>query len=669
MAKKTPPPASIQALTAEATLMSRLQGLPEEELKDILETMWGNAKIEYATMPDGNTGVRVYSGTSTQHDPADLKGARLFSPSESAANAHAEKYGGKTRVTSEVIPMMSAVSGAKVQSGVGEKFGYGYEIELNKQGQVVTPTKRSTKEIGLLSGTTPTIAQKFATGPKKTPGMTIDPKTAIDFEDTRDISAKSKAMRSGLTDLEHGKTSRFFKPGLGLVGLGLGAALAPDKAWAAPFSEEGLNYWGGAATGLDLGKAASDTNRLSPFSIGATLAEDTISGLGQMIGSWLDTSQVGADIQPDYGMGGGGYVGLGPEYRAGPDLPQGYDLSGQTPSLAGTQTGMDVAMDAGGAVPAPVVDYSQMAQDWGDPTMMSAPAFEQPDLSQPVSTENLAYTGMPSVFTGPGTQVAQLGGSRPDRDTIRDTTRTGRTLPPELIKEVDITEVGDTRKYSLPGMDDLPIPDLWADDPAQTSYPHSAVVFPMPIGGQHPLSATNVAKRLWSDIKSFLPLDLLPAEVTSASDAEEAARQQQQASYPAMQDVDYGAALALPSGITQAQLDQSVATAPQFVSNVPTVPLPPAAPAGPSPAEVNARLAQEAAARQQQQSYLAALDDESARRMMNMSQVQIAREVARDIEAAAAAGPAAGYGGYAGDPVGREAAIEARGGGWGGGRE
>ena len=165
MAKKSPPPASIQALTAEATLMSRLQGLPEEELKDILETMWGNAKIEYATMPDGNTGVRVYSGTSTQHDPADLKGARLFSPSESAANAHAGKYGGKTRITSEVIPMMSAVSGAKVQSGIGEKFGYGYEIELNKQGQVVTPTKRSTKEIGLLSGTTPTIAQKFAPPP------------------------------------------------------------------------------------------------------------------------------------------------------------------------------------------------------------------------------------------------------------------------------------------------------------------------------------------------------------------------------------------------------------------------------------------------------------------------------------------------------------------------
>jgi len=401
MAKKTPPPASIQALTAEATLMKRLQGLPEEELKDILETMWGNAKIEYATMPDGNTGVKVYTGTSTQHDPADLKGARLFSPSESAANAHAEKYGGKTRVTSEVIPMMSAVSGAKVQSGVGEKFGYGYEIELNKQGQVVTPTNRSTKEIGLLSGTTPTIAQKFAPPPasstqtmqefmaskgidrmqsgtrdayyhsdgtvRNAAGDLLDermPKTVPSDAVPAEMSAKSKAMRSGLTDLETGKTSRFYKPGLGMLGVGLGAALAPDEAWAAPFSEEGLNYWGGAATGLDLGKAAADPSRLSPFSIGATLAEDTISGLGQMIGSGLDTSQVGIDLEPDYGMAGG--IDRFGRTRAGPDIPAGYDLSAQVPGLAGTQTGMPVAVDAGGAVggyPTMDADYGTMATE------------------------------------------------------------------------------------------------------------------------------------------------------------------------------------------------------------------------------------------------------------------------------------------------------------------
>ena len=100
----------------------------------------------------------------------------------------------------------------------------------------------------------------------------------------------------------------------------------------------------------------------------------------------------------------------------------GYPSFGQTPSLAGTQTGMPVAMDAGGAVPAqvgdwtqggvhhsggyelgpavdsrfmnnegvltggvPAVDYSQMAQDWSDPTMMSPPAAPTGvwDLSDP----------------------------------------------------------------------------------------------------------------------------------------------------------------------------------------------------------------------------------------------------------------------------------------------
>ena len=328
MAKNDPPPASIQALTAEATLMSRLQGLPEEELKDILETMWGNAKIEYATMPDGNTGVRVYSGTSTKHDPADLKGARLFSPSESAANAHAEKYGGKTRVTSEVIPMMSAVSGAKVQSGVGEKFGYGYEIELNKQGQVVTPTKRSTKEIGLLSGTTPTIAQKFAPGPK-TPGMTIDPKTAIDFEDTRDLRAKSvediAAASETSEDIERrvarekaeslsqrrgtGSAKNPFAKAIGplakiggpLLGLTTAGLLAPNEAWA--LDKPALDYWGSAATGLDFGKFREDYS--AALSDDAKQQwQDSMDFYGGLAG---DASQLVSDVLGT-ADGGSGYV-------------------------------------------------------------------------------------------------------------------------------------------------------------------------------------------------------------------------------------------------------------------------------------------------------------------------------------------------------------------------
>ena len=91
---------------------------------------------------------------------------------------------------------------------------------------------------------------------------------------------------------------------------------------------------------------------------------------------------------------------------------------------------------------------------------------------------------------------------------------------------------------------------------------------------------------------------------------------------------------------------------------------------------MNARFAQEAAARQQQQfdAVERSMNIERARGHATASEVQAAINAMQglefggvlslpDYEASQAAGPAAGYGGSPGDPVGREAAIEARGGG------
>jgi hypothetical protein len=75
--------------------------------------------------------------------------------------------------------------------------------------------------------------------------------------------------------------------------------------------------------------------------------------------------------------------------------------------MAGTQTGMPVAMDAGGAVGGyPTVDYSQMAEDWADPTIMSAPAVPTDPTGGMIDVDALA--GMLDV--GP-TSVAQVSPS------------------------------------------------------------------------------------------------------------------------------------------------------------------------------------------------------------------------------------------------------------------
>ena len=112
-----------------------------------------------------------------------------------------------------------------------------------------------------------------------------------------------------------------------------------------------------------------------------------------------------SDVEPDYGMGGG--IDRFGRTRAGPDIPAGYDLSAQMPGLAGTQTGMPVAMDAGGAVggyPTMDADYGTMATEEfdyvpADPTggMIDADALAGRFDVRPTSMAQVAGTRVPFV--------------------------------------------------------------------------------------------------------------------------------------------------------------------------------------------------------------------------------------------------------------------------------
>lgn len=69
----------------------------------------------------------------------------------------------------------------------------------------------------------------------------------------------------------------------GFLGLILGGVLAPwEKILADPL-QEGVKYAAEVTTGLDVDKAIADPRRLRPSRIGATIAEDIIVPLGQMI--------------------------------------------------------------------------------------------------------------------------------------------------------------------------------------------------------------------------------------------------------------------------------------------------------------------------------------------------------------------------------------------------
>ena len=191
------------------------------------------------------------------------------------------------------------------------------------------------------------------------------------------------------------ETSMLGKYGPALKGAGrfLGLAGYPMSAMAAS------DYWG-AGKPLQAGLAVGS---MIPGPLGwASLAGETALNV-------MERPGVQPEDAADASMGGGGMPGPSMGGHPGMGMAAGYDVSGQTPGLAGTQTGMDVAMDAGGAVPAPTVDYGQMAQDWGDPTMMSTPAAPTGvwDLADP--TGGLAATD-PNLQGVTPRSMVQVGG-------------------------------------------------------------------------------------------------------------------------------------------------------------------------------------------------------------------------------------------------------------------
>lgn len=87
----------------------------------------------------------------------------------------------------------------------------------------------------------------------------------------------------------------------GFLGILTAGALAPEEVWAAPFSQKGLEYGVESVTGLDLPRAAADTSRLRQDRIGATIAQDTIVPLAQMMTRGLSSENI--PQEPYYGMG------------------------------------------------------------------------------------------------------------------------------------------------------------------------------------------------------------------------------------------------------------------------------------------------------------------------------------------------------------------------------
>jgi len=103
----------------------------------------------------------------------------------------------------------------------------------------------------------------------------------------------------------------------GFMGLILGGVFAPwEEIFASPF-QEGAKYAAEVTTGLNVDEAIKDPSRLRPGRIGATIAEDTIVPLSQMIAGGLSSENI--PQEPYYGMGRQrglldiGHTGIGEE--------------------------------------------------------------------------------------------------------------------------------------------------------------------------------------------------------------------------------------------------------------------------------------------------------------------------------------------------------------------
>jgi len=220
--------------------------------------------------------------------------------------------------------------------------------------------------------------------------------------------AKTKAIKALTTPLPGTgvETSMLGKAGPYLKGAGrvLGLAGYPMSAMAAS------DYWG---AGKPVRAAMAAGSALPVVGLPLLAAE-------------MVTNAVTDGIQPqdaaDASMGGGGMPGPGMGGHPGMGMAAGYDVSGQTPSLAGTQTGMPVAMDAGGAIGGvpgvqptgkygpsgyegesiPPSGYRQIAPD----TVIAASDFEVGPTSMAMVGTN-AF-GIPDRTYGPTTETVPV---------------------------------------------------------------------------------------------------------------------------------------------------------------------------------------------------------------------------------------------------------------------
>jgi len=201
-------------------------------------------------------------------------------------------------------PTLTSIDNPAVQNQIMDARLEGENISLSEAEKRagVAPTKRNVSEIAAASETPEDVERRLAK--EKTQALS-----------TRKGTGLVKSLGP-------------------VLGTGLAVALAPDEAWA--LDKPALDYWSGAATGLDFGKFREDYS--AALSDDAKQQwQDSMDFYGGLAG---DASQLVSDVlgtqavqpgEPDYGMGGGvmPFEGARLDTRAGRDLPQGYNIPEQ----------------------------------------------------------------------------------------------------------------------------------------------------------------------------------------------------------------------------------------------------------------------------------------------------------------------------------------------------
>ena len=131
----------------------------------------------------------------------------------------------------------------------------------------------------------------------------INPETGERFVSGLTNRFNVEMQDSALNQKQSNKISKELLRGLryhapGFMGLVLAGFAAP---WGEAKADPWIKFAAEATTGLDVDRAITDPSRLRSGRIGATIAEDTIVPLGQMIAGGLSSENI--PQEPYYGMG------------------------------------------------------------------------------------------------------------------------------------------------------------------------------------------------------------------------------------------------------------------------------------------------------------------------------------------------------------------------------